>query len=128
VRLKSFQRLALWTTATTYPLILVGGLVRASGAGLGCPDWPGCFGSWIRPHPARSSSPFDPSQFNPALMWTETREPSARCPGELPILPPRSRRGGIIGISRGSSDAIAAPAGWLRGLAYGHVVAHGCHA
>jgi hypothetical protein len=37
VRLKSFQRLALWTTATTYLLILVGGLVRASGAGLGVP-------------------------------------------------------------------------------------------
>ena len=34
-RLSSFQTLALWTTGTTYFLILVGGLVRASGAGLG---------------------------------------------------------------------------------------------
>ena len=33
--LTRFQRLALWTTAITYFLILVGGLVRASGAGLG---------------------------------------------------------------------------------------------
>jgi len=72
VRLKSFQRLALWTTATTYLLILVGGLVRASGAGLGCPDWPRCFGSWIPPASAASLPPqFDPSQFNAALMWTE---------------------------------------------------------
>jgi heme a synthase len=72
VRLKSFQRLALWTTATTYLLILVGGLVRASGAGLGCPDWPRCFGSWIPPASAADlPPPFDPSQFNPALMWTE---------------------------------------------------------
>jgi heme a synthase len=72
VRLKSFQRLALWTTATTYLLILVGGLVRASGAGLGCPDWPRCFGSWIPPASAADLPPqFDPSQFNPALMWTE---------------------------------------------------------
>jgi len=72
VRLKSFQRLALWTTATTYLLILVGGLVRASGAGLGCPDWPRCFGSWIPPASAANLPPqFDPSQFNPTLMWTE---------------------------------------------------------
>jgi cytochrome c oxidase assembly protein subunit 15 len=72
MRLTSFQRLALWTTAITYLLILVGGLVRASGAGLGCPDWPRCFGSWIPPASAANLPPeFDPSQFNPTLMWTE---------------------------------------------------------
>jgi len=71
-RLTSFQKLALWTTATTYFLILVGGLVRASGAGLGCPDWPRCFGSWIPPASAANLPPqFDPAQFNPTLMWTE---------------------------------------------------------
>ena len=72
VRLTSFQRLAVWTTAATYFLLLVGGLVRASGAGLGCPDWPRCFGSWIPPASAAALPPhFDASQFNPALMWTE---------------------------------------------------------
>ena len=72
MRLTSFQRLALWTTAATYFLILVGGLVRASGAGLGCPDWPRCFGSWIPPASAAALPPqFDVSQFNPTLMWTE---------------------------------------------------------
>jgi len=71
-RLSSFQRLALWTTATTYFLILVGGLVRASGAGLGCPDWPRCFGGWVPPMSVAELPPqFDPSQFNPTLMWTE---------------------------------------------------------
>jgi cytochrome c oxidase assembly protein subunit 15 len=71
-RLSSFQRLALWTTAITYLLILVGGLVRASGAGLGCPDWPRCFGGWIPPMSAADLPPqFDASQFNPTLMWTE---------------------------------------------------------
>ena len=71
-RLSSFQRLALWTTATTYFLILVGGLVRASGAGLGCPDWPRCFGGWVPPLSVAELPPqFDPSQFNPTLMWTE---------------------------------------------------------
>ena len=72
MRLTSFQRLALWTTFITYGLILVGSLVRVSGAGLGCPDWPRCFGSWIPPASAAELPPqFDASQFNPALMWTE---------------------------------------------------------
>lgn len=71
-RLTRFQRLALWTTAITYLVILVGGLVRASGAGLGCPDWPRCFGSWIPPVSAAELPPeFDRSLFNPVLMWTE---------------------------------------------------------
>jgi cytochrome c oxidase assembly protein subunit 15 len=71
-RLTRFQRLALWTTAITYLLILVGGFVRASGAGLGCPDWPRCFGSWIPPLSAADLPPeFDRAQFNPVLMWTE---------------------------------------------------------
>lgn len=72
MRLTSFQRLAITTTALTYLLIAVGGLVRASGAGLGCPDWPRCFGSWIPPVSAADLPPeFDAAQFNPTLMWTE---------------------------------------------------------
>lgn len=71
-RLTSFQALALWTTGTTYFLIFVGGLVRASGAGLGCPDWPRCFGGWIPPASAAAlPAGFEPAQFNATLMWTE---------------------------------------------------------
>lgn len=72
MRLTPFQRLAIATTALTYILIAVGGLVRASGAGLGCPDWPRCFGSWVPPASAADLPPeFDAAQFNRTLMWTE---------------------------------------------------------
>lgn len=71
-RLLSFRRFALITTALTYFLIFVGGLVRVSGAGLGCPDWPKCFGRWIPPTSLEQLPPeFDPSTFNITLAWIE---------------------------------------------------------
>lgn len=71
-RLDSFQKLALITTFATYLLIAVGGLVRASGSGLGCPDWPKCFGHWIPPTSAADvPASIDPALFNFAKAWTE---------------------------------------------------------
>lgn len=72
MKLNTFQKTAITTVAATLFLILVGGLVRAAGAGLGCPDWPKCFGMWIPPTgladlPAR----FDASQFNVYNTWIE---------------------------------------------------------
>jgi len=65
-------RFAWISTIATYVVIFTGGLVRVSGAGLGCPDWPRCFGRWIPPLSQSQLPPsVDPSQFNFTLAWIE---------------------------------------------------------
>lgn len=81
VKTSRFWLFAGGTIATIYLLILVGGIVRATGAGMGCPDWPTCFGQWIPPT-SESQLPANYQQiyadrgyadttFNLTKTWTE---------------------------------------------------------
>jgi heme a synthase len=76
-----FQKWGIITIIAVYLLILVGGIVRSTGSGMGCPDWPKCFGSWVPPTEV-SQLPSDYQQvyhdrgyaeveFNVYKTWTE---------------------------------------------------------
>jgi len=78
---RRYFHIGVITIAALYFLILVGGIVRASGAGMGCPDWPTCFGRWVPPtEEAQLPSNYQEiyaergyadTHFNPVKTWTE---------------------------------------------------------
>lgn len=61
-------------------VILAGGIVRTTQSGMGCPDWPHCFGMYVPPLSAKGLPPdykkyLDKQDidavYNPAHAWTE---------------------------------------------------------
>ena len=78
---RRFRALGLATLVAVYFLILVGGIVRASGAGMGCPDWPKCFDRWVPPTSESQLRPdyqqiyaergYRDTRFNVLKTWTE---------------------------------------------------------
>lgn len=69
------------TLIAVYLLIFVGGVVRSTGAGMGCPDWPTCFGRWVPPisesqlpanyHELYAKKGYATVKFDPVKTWIE---------------------------------------------------------
>ncbi len=59
-----YNRLVLTATVLTLVVIVLGAWVRLTDAGLGCPDWPGCYGKLTWPQTEQSISEAN-------LTWSE---------------------------------------------------------
>ncbi len=71
MRKTSVQRLAFVSLCCVILLVFAGAVVRVTGAGLGCPDWPTCWGKLIPPWKIEQ---VDPASFSDRKMETFKRK------------------------------------------------------
>lgn len=67
---KKFCWLVGGAAALAFAVILLGAFTRLTDSGLGCPDWPGCYGHYKVPSVAQASN-YDAMPLVAAKAWTE---------------------------------------------------------
>lgn len=73
--MRLLERLSLWSVITCFCVVVLGAYVRLSDAGLGCPDWPGCYGHLTIPKTpeevARAEAQFPERPVEAPKAWKE---------------------------------------------------------
>lgn len=71
----SHSKLALFTFALAFVVILLGAYTRLTNAGLSCPDWPHCYGYLTAPHTTeqiqQAAERYPTTPVNTTKAWTE---------------------------------------------------------
>ncbi len=76
----SFLQFSKVILVTVFLVIIAGGVVRMTQSGMGCPDWPKCFGRWVPPTNADQlpvnykelyAFKYVDTSFNPYHTWIE---------------------------------------------------------
>jgi cytochrome c oxidase assembly protein subunit 15 len=74
-RLKRLQALTVFILFLTFDLVLFGAFTRLTDSGLGCPDWPGCYGSasplGAKAHIAAAQSAMPTGPVTHSKAWIE---------------------------------------------------------